>query len=474
MPPTLLQQKPLRPCHILIAGSGIAGLTLALTLETHGIPYTLLEAYPEIIPKSGAGICLLPNGLRILDQLGCYEDLVERICGSGACIENVYVRDEEGRDLHVSGGWGETMRGRWGYPGLWCDRSTILQTVYDHIVDKSRLLTSKRVASTKHLEGSIEVTTTDGSVYTGDILVGADGTHSRVREEIVRYANEIGVGEEYDDGDQVSATYACLFGLSTTPTPSPPKSLPKGLLGWNLGHNYSYVLGTGPPDRTYWLLSIHLGETYGTDIPHFTEEDRERIVREHWDDPITADLRMSDLYENRLHMVVSPLREVMYKRWDCGRMVVLGDAAHKMLPIIAQGGNQAIETVAAFTNELVDALSSSPSPSTAKEPLSQPEITTLLTTLQASRTARLSSIIEMGQQRQKMDVLLTPDLEELMLNKFPALMPGVLVKRWDQTFPGAVSLKWLERTGREGVVPFEDEVEVRKEGGKGVGEIAKI
>jgi hypothetical protein len=80
----------------------------------------------------------------------------------------------------------------------------------------------------------------------------------------------------------------------------------------------------------------------------------------------------------------------------------------------------------------------------------------------------------MGQQRQKMDVLLTPELEELMLNKFPALMPGVLVKRWDQSLPGAVSLKCLERTGREGVVPFEDEVEVRKEGGEGVGEIAKI
>jgi 2-polyprenyl-6-methoxyphenol hydroxylase-like FAD-dependent oxidoreductase len=145
-----------------------------------------------------------------------------------------------------------------------------------------------------------------------------------------------------------------------------------------------------------------------------------------------------------------------------------------MLPIIAQGGNQAIETVAAFTNELVDALTSSSSPSTAKDPLSQPEITTLLHTLQASRTARVSSIIEMGQQRQKMDVLLTPELEELMLNKFPALMPGVLVKRWDQSLPGAVSLKCLERTGREGVMPFEDEVEVRKEGGEGVGEIAKI
>jgi 2-polyprenyl-6-methoxyphenol hydroxylase-like FAD-dependent oxidoreductase len=139
---------------------------------------------------------------------------------------------------------------------------------------------------------------------------------------------------------EASATYACLFGLSTTPTPSLPKSLPEGLLGWNLGHNYSYVLGTGPPNRAYWLLSIHLGKTYyGAEIPHFTEEDKERIVREHWDDPITADLHMSDLYENRLHMVVSPLREVVYKRWDCGRMVVLGDAAHKVRTFLLYNSN---------------------------------------------------------------------------------------------------------------------------------------
>jgi 2-polyprenyl-6-methoxyphenol hydroxylase-like FAD-dependent oxidoreductase len=100
---------------------------------------------------------------------------------------------------------------RWGYPGLWCDRSTILQTIYDHIVNKPRLLTGKRVASTRHLEGSVEVTTTDGAVYTGDILVGADGTHSRVREEIVRYANEIGAGEEYDDGDRTLYPHFQLF-----------------------------------------------------------------------------------------------------------------------------------------------------------------------------------------------------------------------------------------------------------------------
>ncbi|KAL2834770.1 hypothetical protein BJY01DRAFT_252850 [Aspergillus pseudoustus] len=62
------------PCRVIIVGGGIGGLTLALMLEKNGIDYVLLEAYEEIVAKASAGICLFANALRILDQLGCYED----------------------------------------------------------------------------------------------------------------------------------------------------------------------------------------------------------------------------------------------------------------------------------------------------------------------------------------------------------------------------------------------------------------
>jgi 2-polyprenyl-6-methoxyphenol hydroxylase-like FAD-dependent oxidoreductase len=107
----------LRPCHILIAGGGVAGLTLALALEKHNISYTLLESYPNLIPKVGAGICLLPNGLRILDQLGCYEDLRGRV-GANNVLEAVYVRDHHGTELHISHGWKERMEARYLSPSF--------------------------------------------------------------------------------------------------------------------------------------------------------------------------------------------------------------------------------------------------------------------------------------------------------------------------------------------------------------------
>lgn len=62
--------------RVLIVGGGIAGLTLANMLEKFGIDYLLFEAHGDIAPAVGASIGLFPNGLRILDQLGCYDRIM--------------------------------------------------------------------------------------------------------------------------------------------------------------------------------------------------------------------------------------------------------------------------------------------------------------------------------------------------------------------------------------------------------------
>jgi 2-polyprenyl-6-methoxyphenol hydroxylase-like FAD-dependent oxidoreductase len=70
----------------------------------------------------------------------------------------------------------------------------VLQVLYDNIRDKTKVLTRKRVQKVELLEDGVVVNTTDGSSYKGDILVGADGIHSSVREEMWRIANEISPG----------------------------------------------------------------------------------------------------------------------------------------------------------------------------------------------------------------------------------------------------------------------------------------
>lgn len=64
-----------RETTVIIAGSGLTGLTLALMLQDLGVPYLLLEAYGSCTPNVGASIALQPQGLRIFHQLGILEDI---------------------------------------------------------------------------------------------------------------------------------------------------------------------------------------------------------------------------------------------------------------------------------------------------------------------------------------------------------------------------------------------------------------
>jgi 2-polyprenyl-6-methoxyphenol hydroxylase-like FAD-dependent oxidoreductase len=64
-------RSPSKSFKVIIVGGSIAELSLALMLEKNGIDFLMLEGYPSIATQVGASLALLPNGQRILDQLGC-------------------------------------------------------------------------------------------------------------------------------------------------------------------------------------------------------------------------------------------------------------------------------------------------------------------------------------------------------------------------------------------------------------------
>ena len=85
---------------------------------------------------------------------------------------------------------------RHGYPIAFMDRQTVLQTLYNKIQDKSKILTGKRVKAIDSSDPTVvKVITTDGSIYSGDIVVGADGIHSTVRQEMARL--NVNTGRDY-------------------------------------------------------------------------------------------------------------------------------------------------------------------------------------------------------------------------------------------------------------------------------------
>lgn len=77
---------------------------------------------------------------------------------------------------------------RLGYPFRFLDRQQLLQILFDSIHDKSKIELSREVFKIEHLDGRVQVELKDGSRIHGDLVVGADGVHSRVRDEIWRIA----------------------------------------------------------------------------------------------------------------------------------------------------------------------------------------------------------------------------------------------------------------------------------------------
>lgn len=121
---------------------------------------------------------------------------------------------------------------------------------------------------------------------------------------------------------------------------------------------------------------------------------------------------------------------------------------------IAQGGAQAIESAAEFANNLISALSSSIN----NDSLSVQEIENLFERLQDVRHPRVQAMMELSRKRQVMDAMETPEMEDLVLNKLPNMLPDMLVQRWDETFLPAISLRMLPMPNRPKTVPFQDEI----------------
>lgn len=82
---------------VLIIGGSVTGLTLAAILERYGIDYTLFEKHADVAPEMGASIALLAHGSRVLDQLGCFNELLP----FGVAAEGFDMYGPDGKHLGV-------------------------------------------------------------------------------------------------------------------------------------------------------------------------------------------------------------------------------------------------------------------------------------------------------------------------------------------------------------------------------------
>ncbi|KAF2144829.1 uncharacterized protein K452DRAFT_306590 [Aplosporella prunicola CBS 121167] len=333
--------------RVLIVGGGIAGLTLANSLQHAGIDYLLLESRTEIAPNVGASIGLAPNGSRILDQLGCYEDIEN----STEPFDSAGYHAADGSYLLPRYDGFQLLRARTYYPILFFDRHRLLQILSEHIWDHNKILLDKCLSRVEEVDGKVVATCKDGTFYCGDIIVGADGVYSKTRQEMWRIAKTQEPGRIPDNvQDTMIAEYRCLFGISA-PTPG---LLPRAY-DVTFSRDVSTMTITAKGGRVYWFLFEKMPQTYRMgEIPRFNKQDKDEMARKYSYIPIYpgGTVKFGDIWRNCERATLVALEEADFEHWTWGRFACLGDSAHKMTPNAGAGGMSGIESAAALANSI--------------------------------------------------------------------------------------------------------------------------
>ena len=204
----------------------------------------------------------------------------------------------------------------------------VIQTLYNNLKDKTRILTSKEIVCVTHIPGGVTVQAKDGSTYTGDILIGADGIHSTVRREMWRLADSVHPGYfKCSEREAVRTEYCCIFGISAA-TPLFTKTAQ-----YVLGQGHSYLLVSAPGNRIYWFLFKKLqNAVHGLydRIPRYTSAERDTLATSHANDMLGDGLCFGELYKLKLTATLQALPEYVFAKWHYGRIITIGDAAHKV------------------------------------------------------------------------------------------------------------------------------------------------
>lgn len=371
---------------VLIAGGGIGGLTLALSLHQIGVPCRVFESVPALRPL-GVGINVLPHAVRELIQLGLHDQLD----ASGVRTRELAFFSKHGKPI-----WSEPRGIEAGYkwPQFSIHRGKLQQILLDAATER---LGAENILTSHHLTGWTE--TPDGiradfidkatgksaGSHDGTLLIAADGIHSAIRQKL--YPQE---GAPLWNGRilwrGITRSDAFLTGRTMI------------MAGHEILKFVCYPISQAPEaDGKYdinWVAERHMPPTY-----EWRREDYNRAARLDeflpWFKDWTFDwLDVPGLISNCPHAYEYPLvdRDPV-DRWSFGRVTLMGDAAHPMYPIGSNGASQAILDARVLTREIL-ALGEVPAALEAYEAERRPATTDLVMLNRRNGPEQVMQIVE--------------------------------------------------------------------------------
>ena len=353
--------EPRSLTRALIAGAGIAGLTLALALARRNIDSLVFERAAKL-EAFGAGLQLSPNATRALARLGLL-DAVAPHAVAPARIRVLRGRDEaELSRLDLSG-----AQARWGAPYLTIHRADLAAALAKACAAEPRIeiRTGHELVGFGADAAKVRVALRRGLVSLsedGDLLIGADGLRSKVREKLVAAPAD-------------APAFAGRIAFRATLPASAPGADAAPVVTLRLGrraHLVQYSLRGGADVN---LVAVIEAGWRGAPPSHPWDGEADRpaldLAFRDWSRPARALIAAPPLWRAWPLYVRPPLAS-----YASGRVALAGDAAHPMVPFLAQGAAQAIEDAAA----LADALAV------------QADVATALSAYSAARVARTQRV----------------------------------------------------------------------------------
>ncbi|KAF8940330.1 hypothetical protein BGZ58_006977 [Dissophora ornata] len=313
--------------EVIIVGAGLSGLLLGILLDRAKIPFNIYERAPHVKPL-GAIMSLNVNILPALEQLGLMDEL-EKIWFPSPGF-NIYSHD---MNLIASTG-AEDYKDNVGYDVVVFARPPL----YDILLSKipaDRIHFNKKVVSMEQDSMKVSVTCTDGTFVQGDILVGADGAYSNVRQSMYMQAEEAGVLPKADTED-LSQGYITMVGttdpllLSRYPDLKDNYTHFAQMIG-KKGSPYTWSTFTVPDRKICWSVQLQLGGKSMEEMfknSEWTPDSDDKMIQEIYDFKTPYGI-LGDLIDatpkERISKVA--LEDKMFETWHYGRCVLIGDGA---------------------------------------------------------------------------------------------------------------------------------------------------